>query len=197
MAQAPTRQRLIDTAGELFYEKGFQAVGLSEIIDKVGITKTAFYKHFDSKDDLIIAILDNRDARELEEWTSYVRIRGRDSARAQILAFFDLLDEWFRQPDFRGCLFLNALTEFPASNDPINRAARAHGEHLAGAILQLARAAGASDPVSLTSQIMLLITGAIASRHRAGDMHAAETASRVARVLVDNACDSDSRIGVG
>ncbi|QOI99283.1 MAG: TetR/AcrR family transcriptional regulator [Phycisphaeraceae bacterium] len=188
MTAATTRERLLGVAGDLFYEHGFQAVGIDQVLDRVGITKTAFYKHFESKDDLIVAVLQSRDTQDLNEWLAFVRFKGAQDARRQLAAFFDLLDEWFRKPEFRGCLFLNALTEFPSENDPINKAARAHGDHLARAVTQLAGTAGARDPDALAAQIMLLITGAIASRHRAGDHDAAKTAGGVARVLIDAAC---------
>ena len=183
-----TREKLLDVAADLFYTQGFQSVGIDQIYGQVGITKTAFYKHFESKDDLIIAVLNRRDQRELEEWGNYIRIRGRDDSRRQLSAFFELLEEWFSKPDFRGCFFLNALTEFPNENDPINRAARAHGEHLASMMLRFAAAAGADDPAALTQQLMLLITGAISSRHRTGDLGAAKTATRVAHVLIETHC---------
>lgn len=185
----PTRQRLIETAAELFYAQGFQAVGLDAILDAVGITKTAFYKHFESKDALILAVLDHRDRVEVNEWVGFIRARGTGDARASLHALFDLLDEWFSKPAFNGCLFLNALTEFPNESDPINQSARRHGEHIAAAIMALARAAGAKDPEALTEQLMLLVTGAIASRHRGHDLAAAKTAARVALVLVRDACE--------
>lgn len=188
-ATLPTRQRLIETAAEMFYAQGFQAVGLDAILDAVGITKTAFYKHFESKDDLIIAVLDHRDRVEVDEWVGFIRSHGAGDARASLGAIFSLLDEWFSKPEFNGCLFLNALTEFPNEGDPINRSARRHGEHIAGAILALARSAGARDPEALTEQLMLLVTGAIASRHRGHDLAAAKTAARVAQVLVNEACN--------
>ncbi|MGD9690037.1 MAG: TetR/AcrR family transcriptional regulator [Phycisphaerales bacterium] len=191
MSASTTRDRLIDVAADLFYAHGFQAVGLDQILEEVGITKTAFYKHFESKDELIVAVLGQRDQRELDEWMTYVRARGRAGAREQLGALFELLDEWFSQPQFRGCLFLNALTEFPSERDPINQAARKHGEHLARAIHELAQRAGAKDAEALTGQIMLLITGAIAARHRGGELGSARTAGGVARILIDVGCAPD------
>jgi AcrR family transcriptional regulator len=188
MAASDTRDRLSQTAADLFYQHGFQAVGLDQILDEVGITKTAFYKHFESKDDLIVATLKRHDHVQMEEWGRYIRMRGSDGARAQLVAVFDMLDEWFSEPSFRGCLFFNALTEFPSEHDPINQTARAYGAHLAQIVSTLAQSAGAADPAALTHQFMLLITGAIVSRHRAGDLHAAKSARAVARVLVDAHC---------
>jgi AcrR family transcriptional regulator len=183
MASA-TRNRLIDAAGDLFYTSGIQAVGLDRILNAVGITKTAFYKHFECKDDLVLAVLEHRDRREIAEAIAYMRQRGGDDPRAQILAFFDLLAEWFQQPDFRGCLFMNAATEFPSRTDPIHRAAEVHAQHIASEMLLRAQAAGLPDPEAVTKQLMLLVSGAISARHAAGVVDAARTARQTAEVLI-------------
>lgn len=178
-----TRERLLDTAADLFYQQGFQSVGLDQILDKVGITKTAFYKHFESKDELIVAVLEHRDKSGIEEMLAFMRARGGDP-RTQILALFDHLAEWFKEPGFRGCLFMNAATEFPSPNDPIHKAAEAHGAHIAREVARLVKASGHARPEALTSQIMLMMTGAIASRHAGGQADSAETAKAAVMVLL-------------
>jgi AcrR family transcriptional regulator len=181
---ASTRERLIEAGAELFYQSGFQSVGLDQILDRVGITKTAFYKHFESKDDLIIAVLEVRDGQDMQTILSYMRERGGDDPRAQILALFDHLDEWFREPGFRGCLFMNAATEFASASHPIHLAAAAHGDHLAAVLLGLAVRMKARSPETITRQLMLLFGGAIASRHVSGDIEAARTARETAEALL-------------
>ncbi len=185
---ASTRDRLVSVGAERFYRAGFQAVGLDEILDEVGITKTAFYKHFESKDDLIVAVLQARDRIDMEEWTAFMRARGHTSPSAELLAVFDLLHEWFARPDFRGCLFMNAATEFPSPNHPIHQAAAKHGENLQRVLHDLAARAGATAPGELASQLMLLVTGAIAARHSGGDLNSAMTAKATAEVLVARHC---------
>lgn len=150
-----TREKLIEAAGNLFYRHGFQAVALDTVLEAVGITKTAFYKHFDSKDDLILAVLEERDKRDVAEAIAVMRAQGNDPRR-QIVALFDQLAEWFNEPDFRGCLFMNAAAEFRSVNDPIHRAAQAHTEHLAAEVRLRVAAAGIPDPDVVTAQIMLL-----------------------------------------
>lgn len=187
MAQT-TRDRLIGVGTDLFYQHGFQAVGLDRILGEVGITKTAFYKHFESKDDLIVAVLEARDRKDMAEWTAYFHEHGGDDPTRRLLAVFDLLDDWFGQPDFRGCMFINAATEFPSPNDPIHRAAAAHGALLQAQLLRFAEAAGARDAEGLARQFMLLITGAISARHANGDANAAATARATAEVLIEHHC---------
>ena len=197
-----TRERLIDTAGDLFYTNGFQAAGLERVRNAVGITKTAFYKHFESKDDLILAVLDRRDRQDIADAIAHMRRRGGDDPRAQILALFDLLAKWFQQPDFRGCLFMNAATEFASPADPIHRAAAAHAQHIAAEVLLRVQAAGLPDPEQVTRQLMILISGAIAARHVAGALDAAATARKTAAVLLSDSTRlparesrSDRRLG--
>ena len=159
-----TRERLVSTSSDLFYQYGFQAVGLDQILEAVGITKTAFYKHFESKDELIVAALEHRDEKDMGEWYAFFEDRRDDEAKSRLLAVFDLLDDWFGKPDFRGCLFMNAATEFPSRNDPIHRTAAGHMEKVTRELQRMAAAAGASDPDSLARQILLLMTGAISTR---------------------------------
>lgn len=187
MAQT-TKERLISVGMDLFYQHGFQSVGLDRILSEVGITKTAFYKHFESKDDLIVAVLEARDRQDMAEWTAYFLERGGDDPKRQLLAVFDLLDDWFGKPDFRGCLFMNAATEFPSPNDPIHQKAAAHAAHLQSQLRRFAEAAGARDPDALSRQVMLLVTGAISARHANGDANAAATARSTAEVLIERHC---------
>src|SRR4029079_14445377 len=100
-------------------------------IEDVGVTKTTFYNHFESKDELILAVLDARDEREISTWLATMRARGGDDPRAQLRTLFDILDEWFATEAYRGCMFLNAAAQFPAPGDPIHQAAGRHGARLA------------------------------------------------------------------
>lgn len=190
-----TRDRLIDSAGDLFYSSGFQAVGLDQVIRAVGITKTAFYKHFDSKDDLILAVLERRDRADIGDAIAYMRRHGGMDPRRQILAFFDQLIEWFERPDFRGCFFMNAATEFPSPNDPIHRAAVAFYDNLASELLLRLQAAGVDNPEIVNKQIMLLLNGAIAARHAGGVSDAAKTARAVVAALLQPAATPGSGNG--
>ena len=117
---ASTRERLLDAAALLFYENGFHAIGIDQIIDEVGVTKTTFYNHFESKDDLVIAVLHERDKIELAEWLGIMERKGGDDPRARILALFDLLEDWLADPAFRGCMFLKAEAEDPSPSDPVH-----------------------------------------------------------------------------
>ncbi len=181
-----TRERLISEANTLFYEHGFHAIGLDRVLDAAGVTKTTFYNHFESKDDLVIAVLVERDRKELTEWLGIMHAKGGADPRARILALFDLLEDWLADPQFKGCMFLKAQAEYPAPNDPVHRAALVHGANLHEALRQHAMLASATDPGTLASQLMMVVAGAIVTRQSTGVVDRIRTARRTAEVLVDH-----------
>jgi AcrR family transcriptional regulator len=178
---------LIETGNDLFYQHGFHAVGLDQILARVGVTKTTFYNHFESKDDLVIAVLHERDKRETEAILAQVRIRAGGDPKAEILVMFDVLEELLAEHDFRGCMFMKAASEYPSPNDPVHKAAMVHGENLFREVRLRAQRAGATDPVQVASQLMLVITGAILSRHSRGIPDQARSARAAAGVIVESA----------
>ena len=179
-----TRERLINTSLELFYRQGFHAVGLDQVIAEVGVTKTTFYNHFESKDELIVEAIKRRDAWEFETWNRRVdELSGGDPYKA-LLVFFDVLNEWFNHPDFLGCIFVNAAAEFPSPHDPIHQAAANHKRVTIEAIAQLADAAGLTDPDALAEKLMVLLDGAITLRQVTQNNHAAIAAKQIAEMLL-------------
>ena len=185
MMQETTKDKFINAANSLFYEKGFHATGLDEIINVVGVTKTTFYKHFESKDDLAIAVLHQRDTMELAEWIGLVTRRGGGDPKAEILALFDIVEEWLSDPKFAGCMFFKAASEYPSPNDPVHQAAMRHGQNLFRELEKRAAMAGAIDAKGLAAQLMLLLTGAVLARHETGMPDQARSARAAAGVLVD------------
>jgi len=140
------KDRLINTAIDLFYDHGFHVVGLDRILAETGVTKTTFYKHFDSKDDLIVAAIERRDTWETTARNRAVlKMAGKDPAR-QLLALFDVLDLWFNHPEFKGCIFITAAVEFPDPRDPAHQAAAAYKKHSRDHFRDLAKQAGIAEP---------------------------------------------------
>lgn len=193
-----TRDRFLQAAVDLFLREGFGPVGLDRIIDKVGVTKTTFYKYFESKDDLIVKALEFQHVQEMDGLERDTRQIAGEDPRGQILAIFDVLHEWFSQTEFRGCIFLNAATEFPMSTDPIHVAAIAHGQELARFVSLRATAAGAREDAAgmIASQVMLLISGAIISRQTARQVDVALNAKPLVEMILDNAL-ADNGSGSG
>lgn len=180
------RDHLIDTAIELFYRDGFHATGIDKILAQSGVAKMTLYKHFKSKDELILAALRRRDER-FRNW--FMRtVEGRATApRDRLLAIYDVLEEWFSSRDFNGCMFINASAEFADPGDPIHATA-AENKHLIRAYVRdLAADAGATDTDALAWNLILLVEGAIVMAHVAGSRDAASRARRAAEILVSAA----------
>jgi len=175
------RQRLVHAAIELFYSHGFQAVGIDRILAEAGVTKTTFYKHFESRDDLVVAAIRQRDEWEMQAWTQAVRQLAGDDPREQLLSFFDVLDTWFNAPDFRGCQFINAAAEFPDPRDPVHKVAAEHKRKNRDFFRDLAAAAGASDPESFADRYTALVEGTLILRQ----VHGRDDAARVIRPAVE------------
>jgi len=180
-----TRDKLINEAMDLFYTHGIHAVGLDQIIGRVGVTKTTFYNHFESKDDLVVEVMRQRSAWEQEAFEREVRKIAGDEPRAMLLGLFDVIDKWFNNPIFRGCQFINAAHEFPSPHDPVHQAAKAHGEAVGAWLMKLADEAGAEDPQAVAEQLGILIDGAYTMRQVMRNDDAAAIARDTAELVLD------------
>ena len=180
-----TRQRLIDTAFELFGRNGFHAIGMDAILNEVGCSKQTFYNHFESKDDLVLAVLKHRHEVEGKNWERlFTEIAGPDP-RDRLYALFDVLETWFNQPEWRGCIFITAAAEFPLRHEPAHIAAAEHFESFREWIHQMAIFAGAENPKLLADQLILLVEGAVSVQHLTRDTACVEIARAMAIELLD------------
>jgi AcrR family transcriptional regulator len=177
------RERLVAAAVELFYRQGFGAVGVDLVIATAGVTKTTFYKHFESKDDLMVAAVKRRDEWESEAWSRAVRKLAGDDPARQLLCMLDVIDMWFNAPDFHGCMFMNAAAEFPNRHHPVHEAAAAHRRKNRDQYRDLALAAGAEAKGAETFAdcFAALVEGALIMRQTQGRNDAA----RVVRPAVE------------
>lgn len=181
----PTRDRLIAAGLDLFYKHGFHAVGLDRIIHEVGTTKTTFYNHFESKDDLALACVQTRDERWRRRFPMLLRERAGDDPVAQLHEVFGVWRDWFSDVHFNGCIFIHACSEFPNPNDPCHQAAKANIDALRGIIAGLADEAGICDPDGFADRYMLIMEGAVIMEVIDRRNQAAETALKIARTLID------------
>jgi AcrR family transcriptional regulator len=181
------KARLVHVAIELFYSHGFQAVGMDRILAAAGVTKTTFYKHFESKDDLIMAAIQQRDEWEMQAWTNAIEKMAGDDPKQKLLAFFDVLDIWFNSPDFRGCHFINAAAEFPNPHDPVHKVAAEHKRNTRDYFRDLAAAAGAADPECFADRYTALVEGTLVLRQ----VHGRNDAAQVIRPAVENLIKED------
>jgi AcrR family transcriptional regulator len=177
------RDRILASAYELFSHHGIRAVGIDEVIRRAEVAKATLYRHFASKDALVLAFLQQREQLWTKEWVEAEARRRGETAEEQLLAIFDLFDEWFRREDFEGCSFINVLLEM---NDRTSSAGRASAEHLANIrsiIRQLAAEAGLRDPEQFAHSWHILMKGSIVAAGE-GDVDAAKRAQAMARLLI-------------
>jgi AcrR family transcriptional regulator len=154
------RDRIMQAASTLFYQEGVQNVGIDRIIAESGVAKMSLYNHFKSKDALIAAWLEQRDTNWREWFQNTVEKRATEPAE-RLLAMFDALEEWFSQPDFRGCAFINSSVELVDPEHPGYQVAIAHQQALYDYILQLAKVAEIDNPDAVAEPLLLLVEGAI------------------------------------
>ena len=177
------RERLVAAAVELFYRHGFGAVGIDRVIAEAGVTKSTFYKHFDGKDDLMVAAVRRRDDWESQAWDRAVRELAGEDPAARLLAVIDVMDLWFNDPDFHGCMFMNTAAEFPNPHDPVHQAAAEYRRRARDHRRDLARAAGADAAAAeaFADCYTALIEGALVLRQT----HARNDAARAIRPAVE------------
>ncbi len=180
------RDRLLNTAIDLFYIHGFHAIGLDRILAETRVTKTTFYKHFESKDDLIVAAIQLRDVWESKAWLRAIKKRAGNDPVKQLLALFDVMDLWFNTPEFGGCIFINTAAAFPEPNDPAHRAAALHKTQIRDYFRDLAKKAGAKDPENFADLFTTIVEGTLILRH----VHHRNDAARVARPLIEQLIQS-------
>jgi AcrR family transcriptional regulator len=173
--------RLVGVAMHLFYRHGINAVGLDWILAEAGVSKTTFYKHFRSKDELVVRALEARDAWETGAWREAVRLLVGEAPERQLIGLVDVLDILFNEPAFLGCQFINAAAEFPNPDDAIHRAAAAHKRANREWVRELAEAAGVQDPDGFADSYTVLFEGALVLRQ----VHDRDDAARAVRPLIE------------
>ena len=175
-----TRERLVDAAAKRFYRDGFRNVGIDQIRADVGISKTAFYKHFESKDELMLAVLDMKNASLQATLHGLSRMTAEADAAARLRSLFDVVQQNIDSDDYRGCLFVNVAMEFPLAHEPAHRAAAEHKRAIETIVRDLAAEAGAADPAALAQELCLVMEGAYVTRQVTGDPNTIAIARRVA-----------------
>ncbi len=161
---ASKRDELVQKALKAFYRDGFHALGMDALAKETGVSKTAIYKHFRTKEELILATLRLRD-EQFRNWMIRRVEALADSPRGRLLAVFDVLAEWFAEPEYRSCMFIKASSEYQDRTHPIHGVAAEHKKLLLAYFEKLAGEAGAKAPKRLAGQILLLKEGAIVLAH--------------------------------
>jgi AcrR family transcriptional regulator len=150
---SPPRQRLLDTATKLFYAEGIRAVGIDRIIAEAGIAKATFYNHFRSKDDLVLAYIEDQDRIGREA----VAALPKRPPHKMLAAVLGRISNAGMAGNFRGCPFLNAAAEYPDPQSPVRRAIDGRREWYHGVLRHLLVAAGDSSP-SVTASLLVALS---------------------------------------
>ena len=181
---ASARERILTAAYELFSRRGTRAVGTDEVIERAGVARATLYRHFATKDDLVLAVLQRRE----EVWTHGLieeqsRQRGT-TPEEQLLAIFDVMHDWIQHNDaYEGCSFINVLLELGVDH-PAGQACIVHIDHVRDIVRQRAVAAGLIDVEDFASSWQILMKGAIVLAD-VGDLDAALRARKMACALIE------------
>ena len=161
-SNAEVRDRILETACTLFYQRGVRAVGVDLVVEKAGVAKTSLYRHFGTKDDLVAAFLRREDE---DFWGTWDRVAGRhvDDAAAEMDAHLEWIGERVGRPNYRGCPQINVAAEFPEIDHPARKVAIAHKRQMRKRLRGIAERLGAARPDELAGQLSLLINGAFVS----------------------------------
>lgn len=192
LSALPARERILLTAHDLFYADGIRATGIDRVIAASAVTKVTFYRHFPSKDDLVRAFLDHRHARWMAWFVDALGRRGaheRSGDAQALLLLADVMAEWFTDPVFRGCAFINAVAEVGGSVEGAAERARDHKREMVEVIADLLPTT-LPQRMALAQAAAIGIDGAIVKAQVGGAelvREAVEDLRRLLRALADAA----------
>lgn len=180
------RDEIVQKALDAFSRNGFRATGMDRLVAETGISKTSMYKHFKTKEDLIVAALKLR-AEQFNSW-AFKRAESLGATpKEQLLAFYDALDEWFNEEAFKSCMFIKASSEYLEPTHAIHRQTVEQRITMLLKLTGLVKAAGLKNPDQIARQLMILQEGAIVTAHFGYSEDPAGDAKEAARVILETA----------
>ena len=188
---ATARERILAAAYELFSTRGIRAVGTEEVLANAGVAKSTLYRHFPSKEELVLAFLQRREHRWTRAFVEEEAKRRGSTPRERLLAIFDVFDEWFHRDDFEGCSFIKVLLEMGDLDSPLGNASAAHLEYIRSVVRTLAEEAGVQDSEAFAHSWHILMKGSIVAAGE-GD----ELAGKRARAMGEDLLDRYLRVTV-
>ena len=177
------RERILETAYDLFSKHGTRAVGVDRIIAEAGTAKMTLYRNFASKEALIVAFLAAREERWTRGWLQAEVERRADAPAARLLAIFDVFGEWFETPDFEGCSFINVMLELTDRDDPARVASVRHLSVIREFLAEAGGGAASPTPAAFARQWHILMKGSIVAAAE-GDTRAAARAQELGALLL-------------
>lgn len=180
------RQRILDTASALFYARGVRAVGVDLVVEASGVAKTSLYRHFRTKDDLIVAFLEREDDEFWEQWNE-VAARHAGDAAGELQAHMGWIAKRLARANYRGCPQINVAAEFAEADHPSREVSRRHMQTMREHLETIARGLDAARPDELAAQLSVLINGAFVSASLLTPKEAPRVLLGSARALTDAA----------
>ena len=187
------KEKLFETAARLFYQHGFQAIGVDTIAAESGVGKMTLYRHYPSKDALIVAFLKESDA---DFWNYFEHsTQAAPTARGKLLAFFATLQNYVVSPACYGCPFINIAAEYPDADYAGHQVALEHKQSVRSRFNLLAKEAGARQPEVLANALLLLMDGAYmaARMFGASPNNPGACVAEAAQQLIDAYCETDKK----
>lgn len=183
--RAPAKARILDVVTALFYSEGIRAVGVDRIISEASVTKATFYKHYRSKDNLIVEYITERHRtvrRNVE-----VLIAEAPNPRAALDSFVAAIVDEINSPGFRGCPFINAAAEFADPDHPVRVVVTTHREWYVDTLAMLMREMGHPLPGNAADELLLARDGALSGGYAGDSIAAIAALGSISRRIFDEA----------
>jgi AcrR family transcriptional regulator len=182
-APAGARTRILAAAYDLFSRRGIRGVGVDAVIAQSGVSRMTLYRHFRSKEELVLAYLQQREDQWTVGWLQAEVKRRASDPRERLLAIFDVFDGWFGEPGFEGCAFISVMLETADDRDAVYHACNGYLANIRSFLAELAGAAGVADPEDFARKWHILMKGSIVAAGE-GDAGAARRAQQMARLVL-------------
>lgn len=180
------REKILNTATNLFQTQGINSTGVDTIVAVAGTTKMTLYKYFRSKEDLILEVL-TQSHQDFQDWLNNKLNSNSKKPSEKLQKLFDAIEEWITSPDFIGMAFIKASAEFPNETNPVHQLSSEQSRQFRLYISSLASEAGIKDADGLALQLSLLFEGAVQAEQMQRGSGAIKYAKKAAKILIDGA----------
>ncbi|MDP2246585.1 MAG: TetR/AcrR family transcriptional regulator [Nitrosomonadales bacterium] len=183
------KEKILLVASDLFQTRGINSTGVDTIVAVAGTTKMTLYKHFTSKELLILEVL-KKGHLDFQAWLTDQLSKYSKKPTEKLQKLFDFIEEWVSSPNYRGMAFLKASAEFPEESNSIHKLSAEQSEEFRAYLSDLAKDAGVKDYDGLSLQLSLLIEGAMQAEQIKRGSGTIKYAKKAAKILIDDALQS-------
>ena len=179
----PVKERLVETASKLFYEKGYNRTGINEILEKSEVAKASMYQHFRSKEDICLAYLRRKDEDFIADLKAY--ISKLPQGKERVMGLFGFLKEFYYRDGFRGCWCLNTISEIPKEDEEISAEIKTQKNNFRNFITNLVKEnLEVSNEKRIADRLYILYEGGIAESQVHMEVWPIEEAAQLARAII-------------